>query len=52
MAEAAEAVGGGALGRWLTWDVPAAILGDTPIPPRPEVEGGSRAGWLGKLFRA
>ena len=35
MAAAAKAVGGGALGRWLTWDVPAAILGDSEIPPRP-----------------
>ena len=52
MAAAAKAVGGGALGQWLTWDVPAAILGDTPIPPRPDDGGGSKAGWLGKLFGA
>ncbi len=51
MSAATKAVGGGALADWLTWDVPAAILGDTPIPPRPE-GGGSRAGWLGKLFGA
>ena len=24
---------------WLTWDVPAAILGDAPIPPRPRTAG-------------
>jgi len=48
MAAAAKAVGGGALGQWLTWDVPAAIIGDTPIPPRPE--GGGRKGWLGRLL--
>ena len=51
MSAAAKAAGGGALGRWLTWDVPAAIIGDTPIPPRPE-GGGSSGGWLGKLFGA
>jgi protein-tyrosine phosphatase len=52
MSAAAKAVGGGALGQWLTWDVPAAILGDTPVPPRPEGRGGSGSGWLGKLFGA
>ena len=35
MTEAARAVGGGALATWLTRDVPAAIIGDTRIPPRP-----------------
>ena len=50
MAEAAEAVGDKVLASWLTWDVPAAILGDTPIPARPA--GGSSGGWLGKLFGA
>lgn len=52
MAAAAKAAGGGALGQWLTWDVPAAIIGDTEIPPRPTGGGGSKAGWLGKLFGA
>ena len=52
MAAAAKAVGGGALGAWLTWDVPAAIIGDTPIPPRPESGRRSGAGWLGRLFGA
>ncbi len=51
MAEAAEAVGGGPLGAWLTQEVPAAIVGDTQIPPRPE-GGRSGSGWLGKLFGA
>ena len=32
---AAEALGGGALGRWLTHDVPFAIAFDRPLPPRP-----------------
>jgi protein-tyrosine phosphatase len=50
MTAAAEAVGGGALARWLTQDVPAAILADTELPPRPD--GGRKAGWLGKLFGA
>jgi protein-tyrosine phosphatase len=53
MAAAAKAVGGGALGKWLTWDVPAAIIGDTAIPPRPDGSAGAgKAGWLGKLFGA
>ena len=46
MAAAAKAVGGGALGQWLTCDVPAAILDDAPIPPRPRSAAG-RAGWDG-----
>jgi protein-tyrosine phosphatase len=50
MADAAKAVGGGLLAQWLTWDVPAAILGDTEIPPRPEA--GRGGGWLGRLFGA
>jgi protein-tyrosine phosphatase len=53
MSTAARAVGGGDLGQWLTWDVPAAILGDTPIPPRPDGGGGSRGtSLLGRLFGA
>ena len=48
MAEAAEAVGDRALASWLTWGVPAAIVGDMPIPPRPD--RGSTSRWLGKLF--
>jgi protein-tyrosine phosphatase len=52
MAAAAKAAGGGAFGQWLTLDVPAAIIGDTPIPPRPGDGGGGKAGWLGKLFGA
>lgn len=45
MTAAAKAVGGGALARWLTEVVPAAILADSEIPARP-----SGSGWLGKLF--
>jgi protein-tyrosine phosphatase len=48
MAAAAEAVGGGALAEWLTLEVPAAIVEDTRLPPRPE--GSRRRGWLGNLF--
>lgn len=49
MSAAVEVLGHGALARWLTRDVPAAILADAPIPPRPP---GSRRrkGWLGKLL--
>jgi protein-tyrosine phosphatase len=47
MAEAATRVGDTALARWLTWDVPAAILTDEAIPPRPE---GRAGGWLGRLL--
>lgn len=48
MAAAARAVGGGALGAWLTRGVPAAIVGDAPIPPRPT---GGKGHWAGRLFR-
>jgi protein-tyrosine phosphatase len=51
MRAAAQAVGGGALARWLTHDVPAAVVADTPIPSRPEGFR-RRGGWLGKLFEA
>jgi protein-tyrosine phosphatase len=37
MAEAAQAVGDEALGRWLTEDVPGALLRGEPPPPRPEL---------------
>jgi protein-tyrosine phosphatase len=36
MSSAAEAVGDDALARWLTLEVPAALLAGTPVPPRPE----------------
>jgi protein-tyrosine phosphatase len=36
LAGAAEAIGDDALARWLTWDVPAALLSDGAIPERPE----------------
>jgi protein-tyrosine phosphatase len=48
MAEAAQAVGGGPLAEWLTREVPAAIVGDTQVPPRPE--GRARSNWHGKLI--
>jgi protein-tyrosine phosphatase len=48
MAEAAERVGDAALGRWLTRDVPRAILADDEIPARPE--GRIGGGWLGRLL--
>jgi protein-tyrosine phosphatase len=37
MGRAARAVGDEALARWLTYDVPAAIVGGLPLPPRPPV---------------
>jgi protein-tyrosine phosphatase len=43
MAAAAEAVGDEALARWLTVDVPRAIVDDTPLPERPE---GKRRRWF------
>ena len=49
LSAAAKAVGGGALGQWLTFDVPAAILDDAEIPPRPRSGG---QGWLGRLLSA
>jgi protein-tyrosine phosphatase len=51
MTAAAKAAGGGALGQWLTYDVPAAILSDAPLPERPP-SGRRGSGWLGKLFDA
>ena len=52
MSSAARTVGG-ELADWLTYGVPAAIVRDNPIPPRPEKGGrSSGGGWLGKLFRA
>ena len=38
MSAAARAVGDDALARWLTEEMPAAILADGPLPPRPEVQ--------------
>jgi hypothetical protein len=53
MTAAAKAAGGGALGQWLTYDVPRAILADEPFPPRPQRgRSKSASGWLGKLFGA
>jgi protein-tyrosine phosphatase len=48
LSAAARAVGGGDLGRWLTQDVPSAILVDAELPPRPHV--GRRDSWLGRLL--
>ncbi|MHB8470414.1 MAG: tyrosine-protein phosphatase [Gaiellaceae bacterium] len=42
MSAAAEAVGDEALARWLTAEVPAALLAGAPPPPRPEDGGRSR----------
>jgi protein-tyrosine phosphatase len=50
MAEAATKVGNPALARWLTWDVPAAILADENIPLRPRVKSGRR--WRDWLLEA
>jgi protein-tyrosine phosphatase len=38
MAAAAASVGDDSLARWLTHDVPAAIVGGTELPPRPRTE--------------
>jgi protein-tyrosine phosphatase len=52
LSSAAKAVGG-RLAEWMTYDLPAAIVNDAPLPPRPEKGGSSSgAGWLGKLFGA
>jgi len=45
MAAAAEAVGDEALARWLTHDVPAAIVAAVAPPPRPAFKGGRRLPW-------
>jgi protein-tyrosine phosphatase len=50
MAEAATRVDNRALARWLTWDVPAAILANERIPLRPRVKSGKR--WLDWLLQA
>ena len=44
LSHAAEAVGNKALARWLTEEVPGAIVADAPLPPRPD------GGGLRKLF--
>ena len=46
LSSAAEAVGGGAMARWLTYDVPAALLADRPLPPRPPLP---RRGLMSRL---
>jgi protein-tyrosine phosphatase len=51
LSSAAKAVGG-RLAEWLTYGVPAAIVGDTPLPPRPKSGRSRGAGRLGKLFGA
>lgn len=38
LAAAAESVGDPALARWLTYGIPAAIVGGTELPPRPPVK--------------
>jgi protein-tyrosine phosphatase len=43
MAAAAEAVGGEDLARWLTVDMPRAIVEDGPLPERPE---GKKRSWF------
>ncbi len=48
MSAAARAVGGGEMGRWLTYDVPAALLTNRPPPPRPRLP---RQGLLARVWR-
>jgi protein-tyrosine phosphatase len=50
MAEAARRIEDPALAEWLTHEVPAAILADGEIPPRPQSRPGRR--WLGWLLEA
>jgi hypothetical protein len=45
MTAARDAVGDEALGRWLTEDVPAALLAGEALPERPVVRGGVRRSW-------
>jgi protein-tyrosine phosphatase len=49
MDTAAAAVGSEPLATWLTLGVPAAILDDTELPPRPP-GGGRSTGWLARLL--
>jgi protein-tyrosine phosphatase len=49
LSSAARAIGGQLAG-WLTYDVPASIVNDTPLPAAPKA--GRSRGWLGKLFGA
>ncbi len=44
IAEALRVAGDGALGEWLTQEVPAAILADEEIPPRPRPAPATRPG--------
>lgn len=46
MSGAAEAVSGGELGRWLTYDVPVALLANRALPPRRPLP---RHGLIGRL---
>jgi protein-tyrosine phosphatase len=46
MSTAAEAIGDPALARWLTVDVPAAILGGEQLPARPRAPRRRRFGWV------
>ncbi|MGE5272886.1 MAG: tyrosine-protein phosphatase [Verrucomicrobiota bacterium] len=48
MSGATKRVGDPALARWLALDVPAAILADREIPPRPRSRPPKR--WLGRLL--
>jgi protein-tyrosine phosphatase len=52
MAAAASRLGEPRLARWLTWDVPSAILADEELPPRPQVKMKSGNRWLGWLLEA
>jgi len=46
MSAATEAVGDPALARWLTVDVPSAIVGGMQIPERPQAPRRRRFGWV------
>ena len=51
MSEAAGVIGDPDLARWLTQDVPAAIVGRTALPERPDRPEGPEASWFRRFFR-
>jgi protein-tyrosine phosphatase len=51
MSSAVEAINDPALARWLTHDVPAAIVANHPVPGAPEHERRSRRRWFAGLRR-
>jgi hypothetical protein len=48
MTAAAQAIGDPALARWLTHDIPAAIVSGSVLPERPELRRRGLRGLLGR----